>query len=41
MRRKTLIITASYTLTALILLAGIAWSNYRQAAEYKLQLENN
>jgi spore germination protein len=40
MRKKTMIITASYTLTALVLLAGIAWSNYRKAQAYELQLQN-
>ena len=40
MKRKTIVVIASYTLTALFLLAGIAWSNYRKAEDYKLQLDN-
>ena len=41
MKRKTIVVIASYTLVALALLSGIALSNYREAEEYKLQLENN
>ncbi len=40
MRRRTIIVIASYTLTAIALLAGIAWSNYRKAEDYKLHLDN-
>ena len=40
MKRRTVVIIASYTLTALALLGGLAWSNYRQSQDYRLQLEN-
>ena len=40
MKRKTIVVITSYTLTALFLLAGMAWSSYRKAEDYKLQLDN-